>query len=136
METTKKEELIIVKSVRDGKYNLIDANGKLLSEQWFNWVGTFHDGFVIVERGDSKYNFIDKQGKILLDEWFEWIGVFYDGFARVKRFDGSMNFINKELKIISDEWFSYVDYFDEYGLAGVQRSNGEQAKIDKNGKIS
>ena len=45
-----------------------------------------------------------------------------------------MSLINKKEKILSDEWFIYVDYFQD-GLAVVQRTNGEQCKIDKNGKI-
>ena len=45
-----------------------------------------------------------------------------------------MNFITKDGKIISNEWFRYVDDFND-GFAKVQRTNGEWAKIDKNGNI-
>ena len=135
METTKKEEFTRVQRVTDRKYNLITANGKLLSEQWFDWIGDFYDGFALVGRENHEYNYIDKQGKILSSEWFKWLDYFHDGFARVQRFDDTMNFITKDGKIISNEWFRYADYFDEYDLAVVERTNGEQAKIDKNGKI-
>ena len=99
METTQKEEFTRVQRVTDRKYNLITANGKLLSEQWFDWVDYFHEGFAIV------------------------------------REDYLMNFINKQGKLLSNEWFEYVDDFDKYGLAIVYRTNGEQCKIDKTGKI-
>ena len=135
METTKKEEFTKVQRVTDNKYNLITADGKLLSKQWFDWIDYFHDGLAIVRREDYLNNFIDKQGKLLSNEWFKWLDYFHNGLARVQRFDDTMNFITKDGKIISNEWFRYADYFDEYDLAVVQRTNGEQCKIDKNGNI-
>ena len=135
METAQKEGLTKVQRLVDGKCNLITEDGKLLSKQWFDWIGDFYDGFALVGRENHEYNYIDKQGKILSKDWFKWLDFFHDGFARVQRFDDTMNFINKDGKIISNEWFRYVDYFDEYGLAVVERTNGELCKIDKNGKI-
>ena len=135
MNATKKEELTKVQRLSDGKCNLIGEDGKLLSEQWFEWIGDFYDGYALVGRENHEYNYIDKQGKILSDDWFKWLDFFKDEFARVQRFDNSMNFITKDGKILSDEWFRYADYFDEYDLAVVQRTNGEQCKIDKTGKI-
>ena len=138
METAQKEEFTRVQRTSDNKYNLITEDGKLLSKQWFDWIGDFYDdndGFALVGRENHEYNYIDKQGKILSKDWFKWLDFFHNGFARVQRFDDTMNFINKDGKIISDEWFKYVDYFDEYGLAVVERTNGESCKIDKTGKI-
>ena len=131
--TTK--ELTKVQRLSDGKCNYIDANGKIISEQWFEWIGDFYDEFALVERENHEYNYINKEGKIVSDEWFKWLDFFHDGFARVQRFDDTMNFINTDGKIISNEWFRYVDYFNQYDLALVQRTNGELCKIDKNGKI-
>ena len=119
----------------DKLQNLINKDGKILSEQWFDWISGFYDGFSVIGRGNHEYNYIDKQGKIISSEWFKWLDYFHNGFARVQRFDDLMNFIGEDGKIISDEWFRYVDYFDEYDLAVVQRTNGEQCKIDKNGNI-
>lgn len=138
MKATNKEDLTKVQRVVDGKCNLITADGKLLSDEWYEWIGDFYydnDDFALVERENHEYNYIDKEGKILSEQWFKWLDFFHNGFARVQRKDDLMNFINKDGKIISSEWFRYVDYFDEYDLAVVQRTNGEQCKIDKNGKI-
>ena len=138
MNTTIKEEVAIVKRLSDNKYNFIDANGKILSDTWFEWIGDFYDDndeFALVERENHEYNYIDKQGKLLSKDWFKWLDFFHNGFARVQRFDDTMNFITKDGKIISNEWFRYADYFDQYDLAEVYRTNGEQCKIDKNGKI-
>ena len=100
MNATKKEEFTRVQRVSDGKYNLINKQGKLLLKEWFKSVGCFYNGFSVVQRGYNQYNFIDKQ-----------------------------------VKLLSDEWFKSVDYFNKDGLARVKRTSGEQAKIDKNGKI-
>ena len=83
METTIKEGLAIVKRISDNKYNFITANGKLLFEKWFVWVGSFYDGFARVERDDFKYNYIGEDGKILSEKWFEWAEDFCNGFAVV-----------------------------------------------------
>ena len=118
----------------DRKYNYIDKQGKLLSEQWFNWVGIFQDGFARVRISDKQYNFINKNGKFLSAEWFEWTGDFYDGFARVQRTNGEMNFIDTKGNILLDEWFKWIDDFKD-GFARVQRTNGEVNFIDTKGKI-
>lgn len=134
-DATKKEELTKVQRVSDNKYNLINADGKLLSKQWFDWVSDFYGEVAVVVRGNGDHNFINKQGNIISEQWFEFVGDFSDGFARVKRVDRLWNLIGENGKFLSNEWFSYVDYFKD-GFARVQRTNGEQCKIDKNGKIS
>ena len=60
----KKEELAIVKRVSDNKYNLITADGKLLSDEWFRYVDDFKDGFAKVQRTNGEWAKIDKNGKI------------------------------------------------------------------------
>ena len=116
------------------KYNLIDKQGKIFSEQWFEWLGIFHDGFAVVQRGDEKYNFIDKDGKFLSEQWFEKAFDFNDGLAVVENPIGLRNFIDTKGKILSDKWFNNVNSFHD-GFAIVQKANGECCKIDKTGKI-
>ena len=116
------------------QYNFIDKDGKILSEQWFEWIGDFHDGFARVKRKDGKFNYIGEDGKLLSEQWFYWVGDFYDGFALVGREDYLNNFIDKQGKILSNEWFDCVEYFKD-GFATVQRTNGLQNYIDKQGKI-
>ena len=135
METTKKEKLAIVKRVIDDKYNLIDANGKLLLDEWYDWVSDFFGEVAVIVRGDGDFNFINKQGKLLSEQWFEWVDDFDNGFARVQRnTDKLWNLIGEDGKFLSDEWFRYVKDFND-GFAEVKRTNGEWAKIDTNGKI-
>ena len=118
----------------NGNWNLINKKGKLLSEQWFNYVYDFSEGFAIVRNKYHVYNFIDKHGKLLLNEWFIFVGNFKEGFAIVQRTNGEYNFIDKNGKLLSDEWFNRAGYFCE-GFAGVRITNGEWQKIDKTGKL-
>ena len=116
------------------QYNFIGEDGKILSEQWFEWIGDFHDGLARVKRKDGKFNYIGEDGKLLSEQWFYWVGDFHDGFAMVGREDYLNNFIDKQGKILSNEWFDCVEYFKD-GFATVQRTNGLQNYIDKNGKL-
>ena len=100
MNATKKEELTKVQRLSDGKCNLIGENGKLLSEQWFEWIGDFYDDFALVGRENHEYNYIDKQGKILSEEWFNYGFDFNDGLALVERTNGESCKIDKNGKIV------------------------------------
>ena len=100
METTKKEEFTRVQRVTDRKYNLITADGKLLSDEWFEWVDYFHDGLAKVQRAYEKYNYIDKNGKLLSNEWFSWVNDFKDGLAVGQRTNGEYFKIDKQGKIV------------------------------------
>ena len=135
METTRKEKLAIVNRVIDDKYSLINANGKLLLDEWYDFVSDFYGEVAVVVRCDGDFNFINKQGKLLSEQWFEWVDDFDDGFARVKRRTNKLwNFIRENGKFLSEQWFEWIDDFKD-GFAKVQRTSGEWAKIDKNGKI-
>ena len=65
METTRKEKLAIVKR-GDFAYNYIDKDGKILSEEWFNYGFDFKDGLALVERTNGESCKIDKTGKIVV----------------------------------------------------------------------
>ena len=117
----------------DGDYNFIDKQGKILSNEWFEWVDNFKEGFARLQRSDGQYNFIDKEGKILSDEWFNLVDNFQEGFAVVQRGDKKYNLIDKKGKYLIDEWFYWADNFHD-GLAKVKRGYVYNF-IDKQGKI-
>lgn len=102
MNATKKEEFTKVQRVSDGKYNFLDANGKILSDTWFYWVGYFSDGLALVQREDGLKNFIDRQGKLLSDKWYRYLTNFKDGFALIERDNGEWAKIDKNGKIVSE----------------------------------
>ena len=84
----------------DELYNFIDTKGKILSEQWFDWVDDFKDGFARLQRSDDLMNFIDANGKILSNDWLAWVGDFENGFAKVQRTNGELAKIDKTGEIV------------------------------------
>ena len=48
----------------NGKWNFINTDGQLLSNQWFDSAGVFYEGFAAVEL-NGKRNFINTEGQIL-----------------------------------------------------------------------
>ena len=67
-----------------GKFNFIDREGKLLSNQWFGFAWHFvtDEGVARVEL-NGKSNFINRDGKLLSGQWFDGGENFHDGFAVV-----------------------------------------------------
>ena len=118
----------------DGLWNFIDKYGKIISEQWFEWVDDFKEGFARVRRSDGQYNFIDKEGKILSDEWFNLVDNFQEGFARVRRSDRKYNYIDKQGELLSEQWFNWAGIFHK-GFARVRREDNLYNFITKQGKI-
>ena len=66
----------------DGKWNFINTEGEILSEQWFGNACNFSEGFARVEL-DGKYNFINTEGEIVSEQWFNFTWDFSEGFAKV-----------------------------------------------------
>ncbi|MCX7953947.1 MAG: hypothetical protein N3A01_02015, partial [Bacteroidales bacterium] len=52
----------------DRKWNFIDKNGKLLSDEWFLIVNDFEENFAKVLRKDKKWCLINKDGNLMLEE--------------------------------------------------------------------
>ena len=98
----------IVKVELNNKYNLIDVNGKLVSQKWFDDIGNFKNGFALVELND-KWNFIDVNGKLVSQKWFDDVLEFKNDFAIVE-LNYKWNFIDIYGKLVSQKWF---DSFDE-----------------------
>ena len=78
----------------NNKYNFINTNGQLVSNQWFDNAYGFYNGFSIVRLND-KYNLIGKNGQLLSNQWFDDIYSFSNGFAEVK-LNGKWNFIDSK----------------------------------------
>ncbi len=102
----------------NGKYNYIDENNKLLSNQWFDYCFNFSEGFASVQLGE-KGNYINTNGEILLDKWFDGCGDFYNGFAQVL-LNNVCNYINTNGELLSpNQWFDDGYKFSE-GFARVK----------------
>ena len=117
--------------VLNNKYNFIDGDGNLLSQQWFDYVGDFSYGFAEVKL-NGKHNFINAKGQFLSQQWFDMAWDFNDGFAIV-RLNENYNFINTKGQLLSQQWFDNVWNFKE-GSAKV-KLNGKYNFINAKGQF-
>ena len=118
----------------NNKWNLIDTNGKLVSQRWFDEIENFdRNGFAQVML-NGKMNLIDVNGKLVYQQWFDWIDNFNeDGFAIV-RLNDKWNLIDINGKLVSQQWFDWIDNFNEDGFAKV-RLNDKWNLIGTNGNF-
>ena len=117
--------------VLNDKWNYINTEGQLLSNQWFDAAGNFNEGFAIVRIND-KWNFINTEGQIAFNQWFDWAYDFHKGFARVVLND-KVNYINTEGQLLSNQWFDTAWNFSE-GVAKVNL-NYKYNYINTEGRI-
>ena len=97
----------------NNKWDFIDVNGKLVSQQWFDHVYSFNeDGFARVEL-NGRYNLINTNGNFISRQWFDDIGNFENGIAMV-RLNKKYNFIDTNGKLVSQQWFDSYDNAYDY----------------------
>lgn len=77
----------------DGKYNHIDMNGDLISDQWWDNCYDFNNGYAKVWLKGKGCNHINTNGKLLSEQWWDWCGDFYGGYATI-RLNGKCNSID------------------------------------------
>lgn len=65
---------------KDGKVNFVDADGRILSDEWFDACNDFEGGFGLVSK-DRKRNFIGSDGSLLLSQWVDRAGDFVGNTA-------------------------------------------------------
>ena len=100
------------------KLNFLTTEGQLLTNQWFDGVGYFKNGFASVYIEGKGWNFINTEGQLLSNQWFDWVGEFHECFAVVKIEGKGYNFINTEGQLLSNQWFDGARDFSE-GFAMV-----------------
>ena len=115
----------------NNKMNLINKNGEILFDKWYEYIDDFNDGYARTQL-NNKWNFINKNGEFLFDKWFDDIDNFNEDYAAVE-LNKKYNFINKNGEYLSDKWFDIVQTFNE-GYAVVEL-NDKWNLINKNGKI-
>ena len=117
----------------NNKWNFIDANGNLLSKQWFDYISYFENGFAKVML-NNKYNFIDVNCNLLSKQWFYIVYDFNEyGISKVK-LNNKCNFIDTNGNLLSQQWFDNIYSFNKNGLAQVEL-NRKWNLIDKNGNL-
>ena len=79
---------------RDGLYNHVDGNGRIVSEDWCGVCRDFHDGWAVIQASADDapgirgmFNYVNGNGNVMFDiaHWLDAAGDFKDGRAMVKR---------------------------------------------------
>ncbi len=124
---------------KEGMANLVDGEGNLLCDEWYDYISYFSEGVVVVKK-EGKYSAINDKGKRITEEWFTNLYAFKNGFAEA--FLGNKHFfIDKEGNHILEDKIpsGYKIYQGFYhGFAVIQKREDRGSKlafIDKNGKI-
>ena len=102
----------------DGMYNFADADGNLLSDEWFDDAGRFgpDGGPAWVRSSDRAYNWLRRDGTYVLKDWAGWTECFSQGWGLFQRGEDNMfNFVNEDGGLLSDEWFHDARSFDDEG---------------------
>ena len=106
----------------NNKWNLIDTNGKLVSQRWFDNIYSFNKNGIAQVMLNGKLNLIDVNGKLVYQQWFDWIDNFNeDGFAKV-RLNDKWNLIGTNGNFLSKQWFDWI-YYSTNGFAKVKLNN-------------
>ena len=114
------------------RWNFINTNGELISDQWFDYVDDFKGGYAPVWL-NNKVNYINSNRNLISDQWYDDVGRFNDGYASV-RLGGKYNFINTNGELISNQWYDYV--YDFKGGYAQVKLGGKKYKFNpEDGKL-
>jgi hypothetical protein len=127
---------IIVK--KDGKFDYIDENGKLMNKNYFA-ITPFSEGLAVTVEENSYPVVVDKNfNKVFEMKSAQEIGIFSEGLARFRNYKQMWGFLDKAGKIAIKPIYDYAESFSE-GLALIEAKDTGlvpfKAFIDKEGNI-
>ncbi len=120
-----------VQFVGDSSWGFINQTGKRLTENKYDTVRSFRNGFAAV-RKFNKWGVIDSNGHEVISTVYDYIGDFFDGLAVVEK-AGKMGHININGQEIVPLHYDLVSDFCE-GLAAVVQ-NEKMGFVTTNGKL-
>lgn len=108
------------RAVVDGRYGVIDADGKVVIPFEYSYVGNMSEDVIVVCK-DELYGCFDKNGTQIVPMEYEEIREYVDGMARI-RFKGRFGFIDKKGEIVVAPFSDEVENFSD-GCALVTIKN-------------
>ena len=113
--------------------NIVDKDGFIISDEWFDHVYPFYENYAVVTK-DGKCNYIDTEGDLLLKKSAYFCDIFQNGYAIICKKEGKYNYIDKHGRFLSKRWFSQAERFSDDGTAYCWIGDGRYL-IDKNGNL-
>jgi hypothetical protein len=133
-------EANFTEAAENGKYGVIDTNGKWIIQPQFDDVtyltenkeSPFTAGFVLAKSGEN-WGAVDTNGSMTVPAAFEEIRSFSGTMAAVKK-NGVWGFINTSgTMVIEPRYFSVRDFQGDVAIVEEKEDSGESV-IDKNGE--
>ena len=127
----------------DGKWGIIDANGRVLGQVMWDQIGDFSDGMAMVAVNtciseynfEYRYGFINESGQTIGEVRWNAVRVFSNGYAAVKE-KGYWGFINKQNVLVIPCQYAEVSDFREDGTCDVKNKDGTWQVINTSGEVS
>lgn len=122
--------------ILNDRYNVIDLNGRLLLDEWYNYIDDFNEGFAVViktENDGDIYNYITEDGRFLSEEWFVYAKEFSNGRGIVTMVNRKMNFIDQDGDFVFENGVDgLTDITNGYSVITY---NGRKNLVDVNGQF-
>ena len=106
----------------NGKWGLIDKNGKYVIRPMYNDLGNMHNGMMSCKDINGKYGFINIDHVVIVPPRYDSIGEYAEGFYVFRNEQEQFGFLNKEGEIAIEAKYSSTSNF-ENGRAKVQLNN-------------
>lgn len=131
----------IVAFIKDKKYKLYRYNGKLVTNDIYDYAEGIDYGLIRVDI-NTMINYLRKDGSYLSDTWFETGSLFYDGGIAIvgimrDDFQRRRNFLDLNGRILyPDKWFELIRKINiDYDKMYKVRYNGVGYFADMNGNV-
>lgn len=125
----------LVRTVKNGKYGFVDANGKMVIPAEYDYAKDFNNGVAIVKK-DKETFYINKANTFIIPATtsdYSAVYGFSEGFAVANNAQYKYGFIDKKGNVVIP--FTYDDASEfKNGLARVEQ-NGKDAFINTNNEI-
>ena len=123
-------QLIRIQRSEDSLWNFFSKDGTFLTDEWFELLDDFADGYAFVKTKDRGCNYIDQNGHFVCRMFYDEISKFNEnGFAVVKK-NGRYNVVTRTGKLVFREWYKEIDC--EFGVPWrVRRLDGKYRIVDE-----
>jgi hypothetical protein len=102
----------------DGKYGVIDADGKVVVTLIYEWVGDYKEGRASI-RLNGKRGFVDLNGNVVVPPRYDWVGGFSQKMAIV-RLNWKWGFIDLDGNEVIPCWYERIQK-QSYGFMATLR---------------
>ena len=117
--------------VKDDKYGLIDEDGKILNDTWYDYAEPFSDGLAVVKNNKGFYGYLDRKGNNPIPFQYNTATSFSEGLAQAGD-NSSMYVIDIKGNKIS-YLYNYIGSYNN-GFAPYNTDLNEWGFLDRNGQ--